>query len=352
MLPLFRKIRYRLAKDNQFLKYFRYAIGEIVLVVIGILIALYINNWNERRKEREMFDLTLVEAQKELVKNLEQVGLSLDGYAYQDSIMKTVLVDTLAIEEYDVKENQLGLFNSGFWVSPTELSNESFKRLSQFNNINERQDSILQRLNVLQFTINNQVEELEDWMLSTMKENRASIKNYNWFNDWAYLQWENQEMRKYFQGDPEYLNIIANYSLNLHILTRFLSSYDIEGRMIYSGIHDYLKSQNLQLTDSLLFNHKPEIFEHYLGKYETVWCSDKNYIHGDSIVINREEERLMFTIYGSDGKDTRLEIIPVNKYFFRTEGGLFFYLSLENGGEVKSIRCNGGPVVLDMKKIH
>lgn len=52
MLPFFRKIRWRLAQDNQFLKYSRYAIGEIVLVVIGILIALQINNWNEDRKIR------------------------------------------------------------------------------------------------------------------------------------------------------------------------------------------------------------------------------------------------------------------------------------------------------------
>ena len=41
-----------MADDNKPLKYMRYAIGEIVLVVIGILIALSINNWNEKRKER------------------------------------------------------------------------------------------------------------------------------------------------------------------------------------------------------------------------------------------------------------------------------------------------------------
>ena len=40
-----------MADDNRPLKYMRYAIGEIVLVVIGILIALQINNWNEDQKE-------------------------------------------------------------------------------------------------------------------------------------------------------------------------------------------------------------------------------------------------------------------------------------------------------------
>ena len=50
MIPFFRKIRKTLADDNKPIKYLRYAIGEIVLVVIGILIALQINNWNDQKK--------------------------------------------------------------------------------------------------------------------------------------------------------------------------------------------------------------------------------------------------------------------------------------------------------------
>ncbi len=50
MIPFFRKIRKKMADDNKSLKYMRYAIGEIVLVVIGILIALQINNWNQNSK--------------------------------------------------------------------------------------------------------------------------------------------------------------------------------------------------------------------------------------------------------------------------------------------------------------
>ena len=50
MIKFFRKIRYDLMEKNKTGKYLKYAVGEIVLVVIGILIALSINNWNEDRK--------------------------------------------------------------------------------------------------------------------------------------------------------------------------------------------------------------------------------------------------------------------------------------------------------------
>jgi hypothetical protein len=53
MIPFFRKIRKKMADDNRPLKYMRYAIGEIILVVVGILIALQINNWNENNKEQQ-----------------------------------------------------------------------------------------------------------------------------------------------------------------------------------------------------------------------------------------------------------------------------------------------------------
>ena len=52
MIRFFRKIRFELMERNKTGKYFKYAIGEIVLVVIGILIALSINNWNDERKMR------------------------------------------------------------------------------------------------------------------------------------------------------------------------------------------------------------------------------------------------------------------------------------------------------------
>jgi len=54
MIPLFRRFRQRLLTENKFSKYLLYAIGEIILVVVGILIALQINNWNITRVNKNL----------------------------------------------------------------------------------------------------------------------------------------------------------------------------------------------------------------------------------------------------------------------------------------------------------
>jgi len=67
MINFFRKIRKKLANDNNPLKYARYAIGEIVLVVVGILIALSINNWNENQKENQLEREFLIRLRTDLI---------------------------------------------------------------------------------------------------------------------------------------------------------------------------------------------------------------------------------------------------------------------------------------------
>ena len=54
MIKLFRNIRQQLLNEGKTSKYIKYAFGEIVLVVIGILIALAVNNWNQERKDRKL----------------------------------------------------------------------------------------------------------------------------------------------------------------------------------------------------------------------------------------------------------------------------------------------------------
>ena len=74
MIKFFRKIRYDLMEKNKTGKYFKYAIGEIVLVVVGILIALSINNWNEDRKSKKM----ATEVYTNLLTSLKQDSLEVE----------------------------------------------------------------------------------------------------------------------------------------------------------------------------------------------------------------------------------------------------------------------------------
>jgi hypothetical protein len=78
MIGFFRKIRKKLADDNKPLKYIRYAVGEIVLVVIGILIALQINNWNEERKQNKIINTYLYNLEEDIYKDLKEYQRSED----------------------------------------------------------------------------------------------------------------------------------------------------------------------------------------------------------------------------------------------------------------------------------
>lgn len=73
MIKFFRKIRQKLLSENRFNKYLIYAFGEIILVVIGILIALQINNWNEENTKQKKLNSYLIALKNELNENTKQL---------------------------------------------------------------------------------------------------------------------------------------------------------------------------------------------------------------------------------------------------------------------------------------
>ena len=84
MIKFFRKIRQKMIKDNKVSKYLLYAIGEIALVVIGILIALQINNWNNNKTNSN-------ESNKFNQRLLAEVRLNIDLATGKIEIIKSTL---------------------------------------------------------------------------------------------------------------------------------------------------------------------------------------------------------------------------------------------------------------------
>jgi hypothetical protein len=84
MLKFFRRIRKKMIEQSKVRSYVLYAIGEIFLVVIGILIALQINNWNEVQKDRASEVDILHNLNEELIRNKEELEIyqqiHLEGY--------------------------------------------------------------------------------------------------------------------------------------------------------------------------------------------------------------------------------------------------------------------------------
>ncbi|MFT6796607.1 MAG: hypothetical protein ACJART_001751 [Maribacter sp.] len=91
MIKFFRKIRQRLLTENKFSKYLLYAIGEIVLVVIGILIALQINTWNEEQKVRVLERETLVEILENITEIESDLTESLERIIFLNMYTDSVL---------------------------------------------------------------------------------------------------------------------------------------------------------------------------------------------------------------------------------------------------------------------
>src|SRR5210317_2053017 len=72
MIKFFRKIRYDLMEKNKTRKYLKYAIGEIILVMVGILLALQVSTWNQQRIATQKEELLLEALNEEFVKNKAQ----------------------------------------------------------------------------------------------------------------------------------------------------------------------------------------------------------------------------------------------------------------------------------------
>jgi competence protein ComGC len=158
MIKFFRKIRYDLMEKNKTGKYFKYAIGEIVLVVIGILIALSINNWNEERKN--------ILNESQLVKNIiedlrldsEHINQSLNELTNQLYIIDHLIAKVLNSEnELNYDSTELVRYSSDFRPITQQNHAESVSNLK-----NESNRELLQNYFLMEDRVSDIFLEYED----------------------------------------------------------------------------------------------------------------------------------------------------------------------------------------------
>ena len=117
MIKFFRHIRQRMLKENKTSKYLIYALGEIILVVIGILIALQINNWNEGQKDLGREHVVLIQLRDEYQTNLSQLE---EKMGQRSSIIEASLRLLSAIDQNSaLHEDSLAQLFINLYQAPT-----------------------------------------------------------------------------------------------------------------------------------------------------------------------------------------------------------------------------------------
>ncbi|TPV32809.1 hypothetical protein FJ651_10870 [Paucihalobacter ruber] len=177
MIKFFRKIRYNLMVHNKSSKYLKYAIGEIILVVIGILIALQINNWNEEKKnsasERQYYCRILedFELEKQLIAELNEKS------NYRINTSKEILLDLDAgTKDKHYLINQFLLANRSEVYEPRNVTFKdliSSGNLKLINDINLK-NSLIQYYSELenkQFQLKQNRDEITKTVFELVKTN-------------------------------------------------------------------------------------------------------------------------------------------------------------------------------------
>ncbi|WP_133085494.1 hypothetical protein [Winogradskyella aurantia] len=119
MIKFFRQIRQKLLSENKFSKYLFYAIGEIILVVIGILIALSINNWNSDRIDSIKEQNLLKELKSDYLSNVKEIEVTLNQMITQQVAYERIFdyldnnkpVDSALQKSFEYIQG-IGVFNS------------------------------------------------------------------------------------------------------------------------------------------------------------------------------------------------------------------------------------------------
>jgi len=283
MIKFFRRIRQQLISENKTGKYLKYAIGEIVLVVIGILIALQINNWNEKRQNRLKVDNLLLKIQKNLKSDLAEINAITTWYATKDSLMYLVLGNKLTEKDYQ-NPNSNHLHSLIFNRKEINLKNIGFTNLMRIQDIIPPEyERILDQL-YLQYHENfNFVQNAENSFKDVpSKFNDALFEKYDWYSSEvpAYL---NTERIAYFLNNVRYKGMVKNYqsfainnylNINLKYARTALDTYDQISKLLNINPEKPISFNDIETNTEIIGNYRSSFGQ----SFELLAKNNRNYL--------------------------------------------------------------------------
>lgn len=210
-MAIFNKHRRVFFDDKKIVKYFLYAVGEILIVTIGIFIAIEFNNWNEKRKTENKIDKTFGEIEINLRNNQERLEPLIKWYNGRDSLIQLVKSKSLNRSDYEGNDELLTLIN---FYSEIQIDKSGYLKLTEYrDNIPTYYDSILLKLDILYGQIVPMTERYALVMENfnhRMHERWAS--KYNWFSEPRDLS-HKEERIEHFLNSQEYQNDVRLFSM-------------------------------------------------------------------------------------------------------------------------------------------
>ncbi len=223
MLKFFRKIRQKLLSESKFSKYLIYAVGEIVLVVIGILIALQINNWNNEVEKRNEEKQIIQNLHVEFTKNREVLNIYI---AHHEKIYESTRnIMSLIGEPAEVlgQHNLDSLIANSLDYTEYTPSQSVISDLNSSGRLNLiRSDSL--RLYIYEWSVLMEgsregyetLDEINQTLYLPYLTKNASMKN---IDHYSFLAWEKKSKlynshHKLFH-DLEFENVVDNQAWDL-----------------------------------------------------------------------------------------------------------------------------------------
>lgn len=237
MIKFFRIFRQNLLSQNKVSQYFFYAIGEILLVVIGILIALNINNANEKRKNDDKIKSILVEIQKDLETNIASSIRVFDNYMIADSIQDLILNDKYTIEDY--KERRARTF--GFNYADFVVQTNGYENLMRnIDNVPEQYNALLDDLKHLFVKVKSNVDVYNTRIRQTVYDNIDFYHNLPWIQNSLKGIVMDEEI-DFLLNDPKYKSIVTLYMNDRRNVFSQSKLYRIDAINLYHKIVEQLK---------------------------------------------------------------------------------------------------------------